>query len=208
MQVGPAFGEEGSSLERGDLFTKVVALQASGEELLFEACDLGGDGGVEALAKCLSCGGIDDRVDADHIADRLDGGAISGSLGEDDVRHTDAGKIGVGQSEERAARFGVEDTDVAADATVLIAWINNVADEVARAAVAGLQAIGSMVEEDRLLIVERDRFAKCGFGVVVSVFGVRSRQGDVQNQPGLGVDGEGGAPVGEVFSECVVRHSL
>lgn len=206
VQVGLALGIESAGLKCGDLFAEVVALQTSGEELLFEASDLGGGRGVLALTERLGRGGVDHRVDADDIADRLDGGAIGGALGEHDMRHADAGEIGVGQSKKRAARFGVEDADVSSDATVLKARIDDVADEVAGAAVAGLQAIGSVVEEDRLLVVERDRFAERGFGVVVAVLGVWSREGDVEDQSGGGVDGERLAPVGEVFGERIVRH--
>ena len=80
-----AFGVESAGLEGGDLFAEVIALEAGGEELLFEAGDLGRGGGVEALAECLCCGGVNDRVNADHIADRLDGGAIDGALSENDM---------------------------------------------------------------------------------------------------------------------------
>ena len=159
-----------------------------------------------ALAECLRGGGVDDGVDADDIADRLDGVAITGALGQDDVGHADAGEIGIRQSEKRAARFRVEDADVTSDATVLEAGVDDVADEVAGAAVAGLEPVGSVVEEDRLLIVEGDRFAERCLGIVVTVLGVWSRQSDVVDESGRGVDGEGGAPVGEVFGECVSGH--
>lgn len=230
-----AFGLLGASLEGGDLFAEVVTFEAGGEELLFEAGDFGGDvrshsphprpfsqgergeegkalcrgergAGDDALAECDGGGGVHDGVDADDIADRLDGAAVGGALGEDDMGHADAGEIGVGQSEEGAARFGVEDADVTSDATVLEAGVDDVADEIAGAAVAGLEPVGGVVEEDRLLVVERDRFAERGFGIVVAVFGVWSRQSDVEDQSGGGVDGEGGTPVGEVFGERVVRH--
>ena len=41
VEVGLSFGVEGAGLEGGDLFAEVVALESSGEELLFEAGDLG-----------------------------------------------------------------------------------------------------------------------------------------------------------------------
>lgn len=230
-----AFGVESAGLEGGDLFAEVIALETGGEELLFETGDLGGDVGSPntppsplsqgergeggkalsrgkrggrglAFAEGHSGGGVHHGVDADDIADRLDGAAIGGALGEDDVGHADAGEIGVRQGEEGAARFGVEDADVASDATVLEAGIDNVADEVAGAAVAGLEPVGSVVEEDRLLVVERDSFSKSCLRIVIAVFGVWSRQSDVEDQSGGGVDGERVAPVGEVFSERVVRH--
>ena len=133
-----------------------------------------------AFAERQGRGGVHDGVDADDIADRLDRGAIAGALGEDDMGHADAGEIGVGQGEEGAARFRVEDADVASDATVLKAGINNVADEVAGAAVAGLGPVGGVVEEDRLLVVEWHSFAERSLGIVVAVFGVWSRQRDVR----------------------------
>lgn len=159
-----------------------------------------------AFAERQRGGGVHDGVDADDIADRLNRAAVGGALGEYDVRHADAGEVGIGQGEKGAARFGVEDADVAADATVLEAGIDNVADEIAGAAVAGLEPVGGVVEEDRLLVVEGDRFAEGGLGIVVAVFGVWSRQSDVEDQSGRSVDGERVAPVGEVFGECVWRH--
>ena len=206
VEVGLAFGVEGAGLEGGDLFAEVVALEAGGEELLFEAGQFGAGRWVLALAEGLGRGGVHDRVDADDIANRLDGVAIAGALGQDDVGHADAGEVGVGQGEEGAARFGVEDADVTSDATVLEAGIDNVAHEVTGAAVAGLEPVGGVVEEDRLLVVEGDRFAERCLGIVVAVFGVWSRQSDVVDESGGGVDGEGGAPVGEVFGERVCGH--
>jgi hypothetical protein len=106
------------------------------------------------FAEGLGGGWVDDGIDADDIADRFDGGAIGRALGQDDMGHADARKVGIGQREKCPAGFGVEDADISADATVLIAGIDDVAHEVAGAAVARLEAVGSVVEEDRLLVVE------------------------------------------------------
>ena len=88
-----ALGVESAGLEGGDLFAEVIALQAGGEELFFEAGEFGGDVGSLgphswtfslgerggrglALAEGDGGGGVHDGVDADDIADRLDRATI------------------------------------------------------------------------------------------------------------------------------------
>jgi len=120
--------------------------------------------------------------------------------------HADARKVGVSQREKCPAGFGVENADVAANTTIFEARIHDVADEVTRAAIARLEAVGSVVEEDGLLVVEWRGVSEGGLGVAVAILRVGPSEGDVTDQAGLRVDGEAAAPVGEVFGESVGVH--
>lgn len=227
LDVELAFGDECAGLKGGDLFAEVKEFLVEGGELRVEAQgfgsgfglklgdprpwthsrgERGGRGVAMVFAEGLGSGWVDDGVDADDIADRFDRGAVGRALGQDDMGHADAGEVGVGEGEECSAGFGVEDADVTADATVFEAGIDDVADEVAGAAIARLEAVGSVVEEDRLLVVERGSLSQGGLGIAVAVLRVGPGEGDVTDQSSLGVDGEAAAPVGEVFGESVGVH--
>ncbi len=175
------FSECGTRLQDDQLFAELLALQLGHLKLFREVSDLRGVRGVLAFTEGLRCGGVDHSIDTDDIANGLYGTAIGGPLGENDMRHADAGKIGVGESQEGSPRLGFEDTNVATNPTIFVARVDYVADEVTCAAVARLQAIRSVVEKDGLLVVERHRFPQCRFGVAIAVPGVWSRQSDVQN---------------------------
>jgi hypothetical protein len=112
-------------------------------------------------------GGEEDGVDGEDVVDAVD--VVVGFVGQDDVAHADGWGFGLGQGEEGAARLGVQDFDVAADTAGFVARVDDVADEVAGAALEWVGRCGGVVEEDRLAVVERDGGLEGRLGVAVAV---------------------------------------
>lgn len=83
----------------------------------------GGRSVAMVFAEGLGGGWVDDSIDADDITNRFDSGAIGRALGQDDMGHADARKVGVSQRKKCPAGIGVENADVSAYATVLIAGL-------------------------------------------------------------------------------------